>query len=240
MKRIIPVIIVIVCFACMVIPVSSQSAEESILESVKNISVTVPPTGSAILGAGESMTQYQGWLEEIADALITFSNNLLSLLGLEELNWSVSSTPATTASAVQPITTTPAPAIRESPGLTTISTITGGSGRQTVNVNVPVGYWELWYTADPLVTGGQDSTSSTGTNSALFPSLSIKITDAATSAELKTIEPPGGLDKNLWQRSGDPRPWSEKFYKGYREFTFDITARHVNSYVLEIRVPEEK
>jgi hypothetical protein len=131
------------------------------------------------------------------------------------------------------------PVLRESPGLKTVQLITGGSGSQSVNVIVPAGYWELWYSADPLVTGGQDSHSATGTNSAVFPSLSIKVTDAGDGSEIRTVEPPGGLDSALWDRAGDPRPWSEKFYQGNKEYTFDITARHLNSYVLEVRVRTE-
>jgi hypothetical protein len=105
-----------------------------------------------------------------------------------------------------------------------------------VNVTVPYGYWELWYTADPLVTGGQDSHSATGINSAVFPTLSVVVSDAATGGVIETIEPPGGLDISLWQRSGDPRPWSAKFYEGNKEYSFDITARNLKSYVIEVRV----
>ena len=132
---------------------------------------------------------------------------------------------------------TPDP-LGESSKLMTVTTITGESGRQSVNVTVPYGYWEMWYTADPIVTGGQDSHSATGTNSAVFPSLSVVISDAARGEEIETVEPPGGLDISLWQRSGDPRPWSQKFYEGNKEYTFDITARHLNSYMIEVRVPK--
>jgi hypothetical protein len=132
---------------------------------------------------------------------------------------------------------TPDP-LGESSKLMTVTTITGESGRQSVNVTVPYGYWEMWYTADPVVTGGQDSHSATGTNSAVFPSLSVIISDAASGEEIETVEPPGGLDIYLWQRSGDPRPWSKKFYEGNKEYTFDITARHLKSYVIEVRVPK--
>jgi hypothetical protein len=128
------------------------------------------------------------------------------------------------------------PVLRGSPGLKTVQVITGASGSQTVSVTVPAGYWELWYSADPLVTGGQDSHSATGTNSAVFPSLSINVMDARDGSEIRTVEPPGGLDRSLWDRAGDPRPWSEKFYQGNKEYTFDITARHLKSYVIEVRV----
>jgi len=154
---------------------------------------------------------------------------------------------APSASITQPITTvltkipvtvqTPDP-LGESSTLMTVKTITGVSGTQSVNVTVPNGYWEMWYTADPLVTGGQDSHSATGTNSAVFPTFSVVVRDAASGDEIETVEPPGGLDVNLWKRSGDPRPWSTKFYNGNKAFIFDITAHRVKSYTLEVRVPK--
>jgi hypothetical protein len=53
--------------------------------------------------------------------------------------------------------------------------------------------------ADPLITGGQDSVSASGSNSALFPYLSIQINDKSNSNRIvETVEPPGGLDKTLW------------------------------------------
>ena len=53
---------------------------------------------------------------------------------------------------------------------------------------------------------------------------------------VETIEPPGGLDSTLWQRAGDPRPCSKKFYSGNKEFTFMVEAHHVKSYAMHIRV----
>jgi hypothetical protein len=144
--------------------------------------------------------------------------------------------PVTGSSGQIPATASTPDPLGDSPSMVTVLTITGGSGTQSVNVTVP-GYWELWYTADPLVTGGQDSHSATGINSAVFPTLSVVVRDAASGQEIETVEPPGGLDTYLWQRAGDPRPWSEKFYRGNTVYTFDITARHITSYIIEIRVP---
>jgi hypothetical protein len=146
-------------------------------------------------------------------------------------------TQPTTVTATIPQTAIPTPdPLGDSLKLMTVTTITGMSGTQSVNVTVPYGYWEMWYTADPLVTGGEDSHSATGTNSAVFPSLAVIVRDAASGDEIETVEPPGGLDTSLWQRSGDPRPWSKKFYQGNKMYTFDITARHLKSYLIEVRV----
>jgi hypothetical protein len=203
----------------------------------------VQPAGTAVSGSKELMSEYQNRLDICASNIVTFSNTILNLIGLNGMNWaapkpSASNTVTPSPTILEPVATSNAPLIRESPGLTTIQTIMGQSGQQRVNVTVPSGYWELWYTADPLVTGGQDSHSATGTNSAIFPTLSIKIMGAGDSREIETIEPPGGLDSYLWQKAGDPRPWSEKFYQGNTVYTFEITARHLKSYVIEIRVPK--
>ena len=149
-----------------------------------------------------------------------------------------------TEAPVVTVTTTAQPTIQvpdpfgENPNVKTIASITGGSGHQLVNVTIPYGYWEMWYTADPISTGGQESHAATGSQSAVFPSLSIVVRDPATGQEIGTVEPPGGLDTTLWQRSGDPRPWSKKFYVGDKELAFDITARHIISYTIGVRIPK--
>jgi hypothetical protein len=145
------------------------------------------------------------------------------------------------ASAVTPLPTTlPIPAFPESSGLATLITFSGQSGRTSDAFSVPAGYWELWYTADPLTAGGQDSVSASGSNSAVFPYLSIQVIDKTNSDRVvETVEPPGGLDKTLWAKSGmDPRPWKQKFYEGNKEYYFVITTKHIKSYTIEVRVPK--
>jgi len=151
------------------------------------------------------------------------------------------SAPSTINPAPTPTPTPlPTPAFPESPGLTTLVTISGQAGRTSDTFTVPTGYWELWYTADPLTTGGQDSVSASGSNSAVFPYLSIQIIDTTNSdTVVETVEPPGGLDKTLWIKSGiDPRPWKQKFYEGNKEYSFVITTKHLKSYTLEVRIPK--
>ena len=108
---------------------------------------------------------------------------------------------------------------RRSSKFTSLMTVTGQTGKTSDTFLVPGGYWELWYTADPLITGGQDSVSASGSNSALFPHLSIQVIDKTNSARVvETVEPQGGLDKTLWAKSGiDPRP-------GNRNFTREIKS----------------
>jgi hypothetical protein len=130
--------------------------------------------------------------------------------------------------------------IPESSSLTTFATFSGQSSLTTNNINIPSYYWELWYTADPMVTGGQGETSAVGSNSAVFPTLSIKVMDGDLPNQvIDTVEPPGGLDITLWKRSGiDPRPWVEKFYEGHKNYYFIINANHLYSYTIEIRIPK--
>jgi len=128
-------------------------------------------------------------------------------------------------------------ALRAEPGLRTIARMTGGSGVVRQNIMVPASYWELWYSVDPRATGGQDSHSATGSQSVFFPKISIQVAEAGTGSVIETVEPPGGLDRALWQ-SFDPRPWSTKFYRGNAEYTFTVTGRYIESFTLEVRVRE--
>ena len=147
----------------------------------------------------------------------------------------VTSTP--TVSPTAEITVVPAisSAIQSTPGLTTIQSITGVGDQTVTNVSVPASYWELWYTADPLTMGGQNA-QSVASASAVFPSLSIRITDHDSGQVFDTVTPPGGLDPTLWQRAGDPRPWSQKYYSGNSVYDFDISASNLRSYTIDIRV----
>jgi len=165
---------------------------------------------------------------------VTTSQPVVS--GVPTLSATSTITPAPTPTP----TPTPTSAFPESPGLTTLVTVSGQVGRTSDTFTVPTGYWELWYTADPLTAGGQDSVSASGSNSAVFPYLSIQVIDKTNSDTIvETVEPPGGLDKTLWIKSGiDPRPWKQKFYEGNKEYCFVITTKHIKSYTLEVRIPK--
>jgi hypothetical protein len=153
-------------------------------------------------------------------------------------------TPELTSSITPMPTPTPTPTptsvFPDSSGLTTLVVVTGQTGKTSDTFSVPTGYWELWYTADPLTTGGQDSVSASGSSSAVFPYLSIQVIDKTNSDKIvETVEPPGGLDKTLWEKSGrDPRPWKQKFYEGNKEYYFVITTKHLKSYTIEVRIPK--
>jgi hypothetical protein len=157
--------------------------------------------------------------------------------------------------------------------MTTIATFAGKYSGTSQIIKMPFPYWEIWYTVDPFddlggkaqslststVTGSKESGSKAsgssqsviqGSYSVILPSFSLQIMDADDPNRIvRTITPPGGLDKALWtgksvegEYSGttlikDPRPWKEKFFEGQRNYYFIVDTQSVNSYSVDIRVP---
>lgn len=235
----IPCVLSIIFLICAGIPLVSAETGEGLLKNISNTSLVVPPTGTAVLGTKESMTGYQGWLNECASRLTDYSNTILSFFGFDAMDWG-EQIPADKTPQSTPVVTraTPTPAIPENSRQITIAHITGGSGSGTSDVTVNSSYWELLYSVDPMVTGGQDVTGN-GAASAVFPKFSIQIIDKSTGKTVDTLEPPGGLDITLWQRSGDPRPWYKKYYSGNRDYEFRISGRYITSYTVEVRIPKD-
>jgi hypothetical protein len=140
---------------------------------------------------------------------------------------------------------------------TSYAAISGQYSAATQVMNVPFPYWELWYTVEPAgPTGGKGQTLGTstatgskeqgstisviqGSFSVTNPAFTIQVMDAEDPNRIvRTITPPGGLDKSLWTgEAGDPRPWKERFFEGARKYYFIIYAHSVSSYSLDIRVP---
>ena len=160
--------------------------------------------------------------------------------------------------------------------MTTIAKIDGKFSGTTQIINVPFPYWEIWYTVDPFADmGGQDQTLTStavkapkesgakgigsaqvlqGSFSTPMPTFSVQVMDADDPNRIiRTITPPGGLDKELWTGQSvtggysddettiipDPRPWKEKFYEGNNNYYFIINTHAINSYGIEIRVPTD-
>jgi hypothetical protein len=132
--------------------------------------------------------------------------------------------------------------------LLTYVTIQGKAGGTTESFEIPFPYWELWYTVDPWETRyvGETSSKEAGVADVLavevFPSFSIELRDASDNSLVKTIEPRGGLDPDLWDKGEeyDPRPWIEKFYEGgsARDYYFVINTHMIRSYKIEVKVPD--
>jgi hypothetical protein len=127
---------------------------------------------------------------------------------------------------------------------TSYATISGRYSSTTQVMDVPFPYWELWYTVEPAGTVGGKEGSLTGIQGSFSitnPVFTLQVMDAEDPSRIvRTIIPPGGLDKTLWAgEGGDPRPWKEKFYEGARKYYFIINARSLNSYTIDIRVPKD-
>ena len=101
-----------------------------------------------------------------------------------------------------------------------------------------------------------------GSYSIVSPVFSVQVMDAQDPNRIvRTITPPGGIDMDLWAgvtqptpditrvpkyaeiaptpttTPSDPRPWTEKFYEGQRNYYFIINSKYIDSYKLEIQVP---
>ena len=237
--------LILLILLCFYIPSAYADTDNNQLNNISTVTLEVPPTGTAPLGTKESMNEYQVWLDGCANSMISYANSILNLFGISGFNWnfnppaSAAPSTATPAPTVQ-VTAIPTLTIPDTPYRSTLIKVTGNNG-QTISDNFSVNgpYWELWYTVDPLTTGGQDISSTKGSYSEVFPTLSIQVIDKTNGGNVEeTIEPPGGIDKNLWERTGiDPRPWMQKFYEGYREYQLVITASNLKSYIVEARIP---
>lgn len=109
--------------------------------------------------------------------------------------------------------------------LTTLSTISGRYSGTTDTFFMPYPYWELWYTVEPSgSTAGREpgdsgtstssktstkSDSSTGSSlegaySVTFPKFTLQVMDGNDPNRIvRTVTPPGGIDKDLWEMDLD-------------------------------------
>jgi hypothetical protein len=102
-----------------------------------------------------------------------------------------------------------------------------------------------------------------GSYSTATPRFTVQVMDGDDPNRIvRTFSPPGGIDLDLWtgvkktpsENSNlktsqkqtlnldnkvvtDPRPWTEKFYEGQRNYYFIITAQSLQSYTMDIMIP---
>ena len=134
--------------------------------------------------------------------------------------------------------------------------ITGKWSGTTQVIDIPFPYWEIWYTVEPTTSGlskqsestgsyviqpvqgeGVSASGASGSYSTTVPFFSIDVVDAGNpSRYVKTITPPGSLDPVLLKKY-DPRPWKEKIFEGRNSYYLVITARHLASYSIDIKIP---
>lgn len=158
----------------------------------------------------------------------------------------------------------------ENTTMVVFSTINGQYSGTTGVFSMPFPYWEIWYNVEPsglpmgksqslstsTITGPKESgvrasgasiSVMQGSYSVTNPQFNLQVMDGNDPNRIvRTITPPGGLDKSLWTSktddegnviSSDPRPWVEKFYEGDRDYFFVINTQSLDSYTIEIRVP---
>jgi hypothetical protein len=157
--------------------------------------------------------------------------------------------------------------------LSTLATISGKYSGTSQTVYMPFPYWELWYTVEPsgplagkdqtlgtsTITGpvlsgmkgsGSSITVMEGSYSVVIPQFTIQVMDGNDPNRIvRSISPPGGIDKDLWSGKTveidnsasftvpDPRPWKEKFFEGERSYYFIVNAQSLDSYTIEFKVP---
>lgn len=86
--RPVPLIVFIVAAVLVLSPVQAADlSEEEVLKNAQNLSLSVPPTGTAPLGSQESMVEMVEWLNATSRALITFFNDTMNLLGLSNTSY---------------------------------------------------------------------------------------------------------------------------------------------------------
>ena len=66
---------------------AADKSDEELLKNARNLSLSVPPTGTAPLGSQESMMEMVEWLNATSRALITFFNDTMNLLGLSNTSY---------------------------------------------------------------------------------------------------------------------------------------------------------
>ena len=106
-----------------------------------------------------------------------------------------------------------------------------------------------------------------GSYSTVSPQFTIQVMDGDDPNRIvRSISPPGGINLDLWMGTWtapeevetsttskkrkasidevysdftavDPRPWTEKFYEGQRNYYFIVTAQSLNSYTIDLKVP---
>ncbi|MDI6719520.1 MAG: hypothetical protein QMD46_07930 [Methanomicrobiales archaeon] len=122
------------------------------------------------------------------------------------------------------------PAQPQDHSLVTYAVIQGRWSGTTEILRIPFPYWEMHYTAEPLVDVSEDHVT-------VFPRINIQVMDADDPNRFVRVANPDILDSRLFAEN-DPRPWIEKFYEGNRNYYFVINARFVSSYTIEIKVPK--
>ncbi|MDD1693672.1 MAG: hypothetical protein LUQ71_03010 [Methanoregula sp.] len=66
---------------------AADNPDNDMLKNARNLNMTVPEKGNAVLGTRESMTEMLDWLNACSRVLITFFNDTMNLLGLSNTSY---------------------------------------------------------------------------------------------------------------------------------------------------------
>lgn len=81
--RILPFFFILFISVVLIVPVSAAgSADDDMVTKAKNLNVTVPQKGTALLGTQESMTEMIDWLNACVDAILSLFRDVMNMLGL--------------------------------------------------------------------------------------------------------------------------------------------------------------
>ncbi|MHB8164355.1 MAG: hypothetical protein ACYDDV_08400 [Methanoregula sp.] len=86
--KIFPLLLSLLLISAIVLPVGAEDVNyDDLLKKTRNLNVTVPEKGTALLGTKNSMTDYLDWLNASAYAMITFVDDVLDAFGLSNTSY---------------------------------------------------------------------------------------------------------------------------------------------------------
>lgn len=86
--KLFPLFILLLISSFLILPaVAAGSADEDMLKKAQNLNITVPQKGDAMLGTQESMTQMVDWLNACVEAIMSFVNDVMKMLGISDTTY---------------------------------------------------------------------------------------------------------------------------------------------------------
>jgi len=86
--KLLPLFILLLITSFLILPAAAAgSTEEDMLKKAQNLDVTVPQKGDAMLGTQGSMTQIVDWLNACVEAIMSFVNDVMKMLGISDTTY---------------------------------------------------------------------------------------------------------------------------------------------------------
>jgi len=87
--KILPLVILLLISSFLILlAAAAGSADEDMLKKAQNLNVTVPQKGDAMLKTQESTTQMADWLNACVEAIMSFVNDVMKVLGISDTTYS--------------------------------------------------------------------------------------------------------------------------------------------------------